>query len=164
MRSFMSLFVLVGLLLLTVGCGTMFQGSTQIVEIESSPSGAQIEASPGIGEYTTPASIQVSRKYSYDLTFSKEGYKTCNKHLQASAKFGYVFLDVFFTGLVGVVVDAVTGGWNGIKPETLPVILEKEDMGAAGPDKIEVKIATTDGKIRLESDGEPINVHVDVSD
>ena len=142
------------------GCGAMFQGSSQTVGIQSTPSGAKVTGSPGIGEYTTPASVTLSRKNSYDLTFTKDGYKPATAHIHATAKFGYILLDVLFTGLVGVVVDAATGSWNGLTPETVIVSLEKEDMGAIGPDKIEVQLSAIGSDIQIVSDGSPIEIRI----
>ncbi|MEW5796660.1 MAG: hypothetical protein AB1772_09925 [Candidatus Zixiibacteriota bacterium] len=145
------------------GCGAMFQGSTQTIDIQSSPGGAKLKGSPEIGDYTTPTSVQLSRKHSYTFTFSKEGYKPATAHVRASAKFGYIFLDVFFTGLVGVVVDAATGGWNGLKPENVFATLEKEDMGIIGPDNIGIQMSSIDDGIKIATDGEPVQVHIEVS-
>jgi hypothetical protein len=138
----------------------MFQGSNQTIEIQSTPSGAKFTGSPGIGEYTTPASVKLSRKYSYDLTFTKEGYKTATSHIHASAGFGYIFLDVFFTGLVGVIVDAATGSWNSLSPSTVIVTLEKEDISTLGPDKIEVQLSAVGTDLKIISDGPPVEVSI----
>ena len=147
-------------LLFLPGCGAMFQGSNQTVEIQSVPPGAMVTGSPGIGEYTTPASVTLARKNSYDLTFTKDGYRPATAHIHATAKFGYILLDVLFTGLVGVVVDAATGSWNGLTPETVIVTLDKEDMGAIGPDKIEVQLSAIGSELIVASDGPPVQVTI----
>ena len=147
-------------LMLLWGCGAMFQGSNQTVDIQSAPSGAKITGSPGIGEYTTPASVKLSRKSSYDLTFTKEGYKSAAGHIHASASFGYILLDVLFTGLVGVVVDAATGSWNTLSPAMLSVTLEKEEMGAIGPDKIEIRLSAVGPDVLITSDGPPVEIEI----
>ena len=147
-------------ILLISGCGAMFQGSNQTVNIQSAPSGAKFTGSPGIGEYTTPASVKLSRKNSYDLNFTKEGYKPATAHIHAAASFGYILLDVLFTGLVGVVVDAATGSWNKLSPETIIVTLEKEDISAIGPDKIEVQLSAVGSDVQIVSDGPPVEVSI----
>ena len=163
MRSALTFVVGICMVLMVTGCGAMFQGSTQTIDIQSSPNGAKLTGSPEIGDYTTPTSVQLSRKNSYTFTFSKQGYKPATAHVRASAKFGYIFLDVFFTGLVGVVVDAATGSWNGLKPETVFATLEKEDMGAVGPDHIEIQMSSIEDGIKIDSDGEPVQVHIEAS-
>lgn len=160
MRNLLFTGVLCAAVLLLTGCGAMFQGSNQTVDIQSAPSGAKITGSPGIGEYTTPASVKLSRKNSYDLNFTKEGYKPATARIQASASFGYILLDVLFTGLVGVVVDAATGSWNSLSPETISVTLEKEEMGAIGPDKIEIQLSAVGNDVLITSDGPPVEVTI----
>jgi hypothetical protein len=123
-----------------------------------------VTAEPGIGEYTTPASVSLSRKNSYELTFEKDGYRPAKAHIKASAKFGYIVLDVLFTGLIGVVVDAVTGGWNGLTPENVIVTLEKEDESAMGPEKIDVELSSNGSKLYMDSQEDPIKVKIEVKD
>lgn len=147
-------------LLFLPGCGAMFQGSNQTIGIQSAPSGAKVTGSPGIGEYTTPASVTLSRKHSYDLTFTKDGYRPATAHIHATAKFGYILLDVLFTGLVGVIIDAATGSWNGLSPETVIVTLDKEEMGAIGPDIIEVQLSAVGSDLMVVSDGPPVQVMI----
>jgi len=161
MRITLSFVTAICAVLIVTGCGVMFQGSTQTLDIQSSPNGAKLKASPEIGDYTTPTSVQLSRKHSYTFTFSKEGYNPATAHVRTSAKFGYIFLDVFFTGLVGVVVDAATGGWNGLKPETIIVTLEKEDMSITGPNQIEIQVTSIYDSFKIDSEGEPVHIHID---
>jgi hypothetical protein len=163
MRNAVVIPVLCIALLFSSGCGVMFQGSNQTVGIHSSPSGATVKGTPGIGEYTTPCSVSLSRKNSYDLTFTKEGYKPVSAYINASVKFGYVLLDVLLTGLVGVIVDAATGGWNGLKPDFISVTLEKEDRNAIGPENIEVEICSVGSNLLIYSDDSPVYVNIEES-
>ncbi len=133
--------VICGSLLLS-GCGAMFNGSSKVIEVQGSPEGAKISGNPDIGSYTLPASLSLSRKNSYVLTFSKEGYKDAKVNIKASAQFGIIVLDVLLTGLIGVVVDAATGSWNGLSPDQVSVSLEKADMSVIGPERIEITIDT----------------------
>jgi hypothetical protein len=48
-----------------------------------------------------------------------------------------VIADVLLTGLIGVVVDAATGGWSKLTPETANVTLTKV-AGIDGPNTITV--------------------------
>ena len=164
MRYFVHMIALLALAMVWSGCGAMFQGSSQTIYIQSTPSGAKVTGSPSIGEYTTPTSVELPRKNSYTLTFTKEGYKSGSAYVRASAKFGYILLDVLFTGLVGVVVDAATGGWNGFTPETVIVTLEKEDLGVAGPAQIDVRLSVANSKIQIESDADPVQVVIERSE
>lgn len=162
MKKSMVALLCVSLLLMT-GCGAMFQGSSQTVDIQSAPSGAKVTGQPGIGEYTTPTAVKLSRKYSYDLTFTKKGYQSATAHIHASASFGYIFLDVFFTGLIGVIVDAATGSWNSLSPAMVSVALEQEESGALGPDKIEIQLTTIGDDLLINSGDSPVEVKIERS-
>jgi hypothetical protein len=119
----------------------MFNGSSKIINIQGSPSGAKVTSNPDIGSYTVPASLSLSRKHSYVLTFSKEGYKESKVQIRAGAQFGIIVLDILMTGLIGVVVDAATGSWNNLTPDQVSVNLEKAEVGTLGPDKVEIQLS-----------------------
>jgi hypothetical protein len=143
---------------LLIGCGAILNGSNKIIDMQGSPTGATITSNPDIGEYTLPASLSLSRKHSYVLTFSREGYKDAKVYIRQNAQLGIIILDVLFTALVGVVVDAATGSWNNLSPDQVSVSLEKTTMGARGPNSISVSLVTRDGsdqsieQLVLESD------------
>jgi hypothetical protein len=121
------------------GCGAMLNGAKQTVHVNSNPSPLKVTASPEIGIYTTPTAISLERKNSYVLRFEKEGYEPATFTIQRNLKFGIVLLDVLFTGLVGVVVDAASGAWYKLSPNEVTVSLIK--VGAIdGPDKIDMSI------------------------
>jgi hypothetical protein len=149
-----------------IGCGAMFNGSNKVIEVQGSPAGAKITANPDVGEYTLPTGLTLSRKHSYVLTFSKEGYKDAKVKIGQSAQFGIILLDVLFTGLIGVVVDAATGDWNNLSPDQVSVTLEKVTVGVEGPDVIRVHLDARDGKektteqIALKSDV-PVSVRIE---
>lgn len=48
---------------------------------------------------------------------------------------------MLFTGLIGVVVDAATGSWNKLRPESATVSLTKVDASVEGPDTILVSVS-----------------------
>jgi hypothetical protein len=124
------------------GCGlVMGGGSRQVVRATSSPDGALVTTSPETAETRTPAALNLERKNSYVLTFTKEGYAPAKAELQRSTRAGIVVADVLLTGLIGVVVDAATGSWYKLSPEVVTVALEKV-ADVPGPDRIEVTVRT----------------------
>ncbi|HUS11683.1 MAG TPA: hypothetical protein VMZ30_14550 [Pyrinomonadaceae bacterium] len=155
----MSAVVLVACLF-TVGCGAIFNGTRQTIQATSSPAGAVIKADPGGLEFTTPASISLERKNEYRLTFSKEGYTPGTFQVQKSLNAGILLLDVLFTGLVGVVVDAATGAWYKLSPETATVTLEKRSASVDGPDRIEIGIVRDSKGVHIHSSGVSVEVRV----
>lgn len=118
------------------GCGAILNGSSQTIGAQSAPDGAQIIVEPGGMRYTTPTEMSLERKNSYVLTFRKEGYSDATFTVRKKANAGIIILDVLLTGLVGVVVDAATGAWNGLSPDVATVSLTKVDASLEGPDEI----------------------------
>ena len=144
------------LVLSLAGCAAIFQGSRATITTNSSPSGAKITTTPPTGEYTTPSSLSLSRKNSYSLKFELAGYTPATFEIQNHLQAGYVVADVLLTGLIGVVVDGVTGAWYGLSPEAATVTLSKADDELDGPDRIDVTIhvgKANDGEtaVRVES-------------
>lgn len=148
------------LVLVQAGCGTLFGGSSQEVSIASSPGSAEVEFDHVNRTVTTPAEIELKRKNSYQLTFTKEGYETETASIENSLRGGILALDILFTGLVGVAVDAGTGAWNSLSPENLSVKLEKEDPTASGPAELDVRLHTEDGSARVDAEA-PVRVKVE---
>lgn len=106
----------------TVGCGTILNGTRQTVAIQSTPAGATVTTVPAGETSTTPGSITLERKNNYVLTFTADGYEPAEAHLRREMSAVFLVLDIL-AGVIGVVVDAVTGGWYQLEPETVSVTL-----------------------------------------
>jgi hypothetical protein len=128
---------------LLTGCGALLHGPRQNIDVQSSPSGAKVETLPASGTYTTPSTISLERKNNYVLTFTAPGYSPATFNIHNGIGTGTVIADVLLTGLVGVVVDGLTGSWYGLSPESANVTLTK--LGG------------------LEDDGDAIHVSIGVS-
>lgn len=161
MRSIVRLGTLAAVLLLASGCATVFHGSRQIIPIQSSPSGATVTTTPSTGQYPTPANLNLARKDSYVLAFSHPGYSNAWFTVHSSISGGYVVADVLLTGLLGVVVDGITGAWYNLSPREVAVTLTKVGDGP-GPSSITVRVdAINHGRgLRITSDGPGVNVKV----
>jgi hypothetical protein len=134
------------------GCGTMMHGGSQAIDVQSSPSGASIATSPITGTFTTPTVLNLERKNSYVLTFSKSGYTPASFNINHSIGTGTVLADVLLTGLVGVIVDGMTGSWYGLSPEAANVSMSRIGVGE-GPAEIRVFVSkSTDGGVTITSD------------
>ena len=159
-RSFRSR--IVPLLLLAVfvptvtGCGVIFGGTRENITATSAPDGARITMSPSAGSFTTPASMSLERKHNYTLTFTKDGYEPATFQINRSIRGGIVVLDVLFTGLLGVIIDAVTGGWYKLEPKSAVVALTRAEGFTNGPETVEINISvgpSEDGKNKVSIDG-----------
>lgn len=140
--------------LLLSGCGVITGGTTKTVSVVSVPSVATITSAPTSGSFTTPASIELERKHAYTLIATKDGYSEAQFQVQRRMRTGPLILDILLTGLIGVVVDAATGGWYDLQPENVTIALEQLDPAMPGPDIIEVRIgpAPDSGSVVVEAD------------
>jgi hypothetical protein len=132
------------------GCGTILNGTRQDIPVTSAPDGAHVTAEPRGGEFTTPTTLNLQRKRDYTLTFTKEGYSIGTTTIGHHARGGIIVLDLLLTGLIGVIVDASTGGWNSLSPKTVTVALTRIAT-LPGPDSITVTLRGEDGGLRIES-------------
>lgn len=128
------------------GCGVIFGGSSEVVRITTTPSPAQITAEPAIATASSPASLELPRKNSYVITASADGYEPAELAVTQNMRTGILVLDILFTGLIGVVVDAVTGGWWDLEPNNATLVLERiEGAMIDGPEKVHVSVRLVDG-------------------
>jgi hypothetical protein len=106
----------------------------------------------------------LERKTSYVLNFSKDGYSPATFPLQSHVRGGIVVADVLLTGLIGVIIDAATGAWSKLSPESATVSLTKLGM-VSGADTITVGIKvghTRDANLVEVRSSEPgVVIHVE---
>ena len=133
------------LVILISGCGTLSNGSTQVIQVTSAPGEATISGNPDIGMFTTPASLELERKSSYTLTVTKEGYEPATARIAKKMKTGTLLLDILLFP-IGVIIDGVTGAWYELSPGQVTVVLEQSNPLDEGPDLIEVKFSFDEGK------------------
>ena len=142
----------------TAGCGTIFGGTSQNVRVASSPDNAAVDLEDG-ATHRTPTTLSLDRGSNYVLEVTKEGYETREVEVEKSMRGGILALDILFTGLLGVIVDASTGGWYSLSPERVDVSLSQADADDAGPDEIDVQLNADDGQMKVDSD-EPVTIEV----
>jgi hypothetical protein len=95
------------------------------------------------------------------LTFSAPGYSPATVNVTNSIGVGTVIADVLLTGLVGVLVDGMTGSWYGLNPETASATLVKQ-VGAVGPNEIHIQLGrvTSKGELSVKADAPGVVVEV----
>lgn len=103
--------------LLTQACGTIMQGTTQEVGISSSPSNATVTIN-GQKKGTTPMIVDLKRKDSHMVSIELDGYETYETTLTRKVS-GWVWGNIVFGGLIGLVVDATAGGMYKLTPEQI---------------------------------------------
>lgn len=131
--------------LIFCGCGAILNSSSQSFDVYEprrmeAVRGVTLTSEPNIGEYMLPATITLSKTRSYVLKFSKDGYRDATIQVRSSIQPGFLIFDVVLTGLIGVVIDAISKGWNGLGADKEPVYLKKIDLNIVGPDSIRVAV------------------------
>jgi PEGA domain-containing protein len=128
MRSHMRLAVIPLLMVLVVGagigCATIMHGTNQGIGIGSSPTGANVfvDKQP---QGTTPVVAKLSRKDIHYVRLELAGYQPYETALSRRVS-GWVWGNIVFGGLVGLAVDAISGGLYKLTPEQLAAELKKE--------------------------------------
>ena len=112
------------------GCASIMHGPMQNVAIGSSPDGANAHfkpKSPKGEEITvkTPATVSLHRKFAYDVTVEKEGYQPQTRQITKTMD-GWLLGNIILGGLIGIIIDAITGSTNKLEPANIQVDLQKK--------------------------------------
>ena len=70
----------------------------------------------------TPLTVELEKGHTYTVAISKDGYQTTYANLVNKAGGGWIVLDIL-AGLIPIVVDAVTGAWGSVSPNSVHAIL-----------------------------------------
>ena len=106
------------------GCATIFSGSREDVNFTSEPSKAKVIVD-GQDRGTTPLKISLKKGKDYNINIVKDGYQKKTFTVTYSLGAGWLILDIL-AGVIGIVVDAVTGNWNGFDENSYKAVLEPE--------------------------------------
>ena len=109
------------------GCLTMRRGSTQTVQVDSSPQGATVVVQPGGTTFETPSRILLPRRYSQSLRFEMEGFQPETVVVERKASSG-LWRNVIWIHpigwIIGLVVDLSTGSGYDLRPDAVSVNLK----------------------------------------
>ncbi len=84
------------------GCATIMAGKTETVHINSEPQGVEVLVDGAA--YTTPVIVSLARDSDHYVNFPNGQRVDITRHLE-----GAVFGNILFGGVIGLVVDAVSG-------------------------------------------------------
>lgn len=132
LRKQVPTFLLAALLLLGAiyGCATIMHGTSQDIGITSRPTGGSVTIdNKDVGK--TPVVASLSRKDHHIVKIELEGYETFEATITRSTS-GWVWGNIIFGGLIGLAVDAITGGLYKLNPEQVEGALAtkaKTDIG-----------------------------------
>ena len=111
---------------LVASCATMVKGTSQRISISSDPPGANITLdSMPAGE--TPTSVELSCASQHTVKIEKAGYLPQEQTISQTTS-GWLAGNIIAGGLIGVCIDAATGGMYRLTPESISATLVK-----AGP-------------------------------
>jgi hypothetical protein len=112
-------------------CATVTRGQNTVLEIETTPGGAQVRTSNNMACESTPCGLKMARKSdNVVVTITKDGYKELKVTLAtkvAGAGGAGMAGNVLVGGLIGAGVDVATGAMLDLVPNPLRVTLEKVD-------------------------------------
>jgi hypothetical protein len=116
-------------LVLTASCGSIMHGGSQDIGISSSPTGAAVTVD-NMGKGVTPIVANLSRKQNHIVKVELPGYAPAELTLTNSVS-GWVWGNIVFGGLVGLAVDAISGGLYNLNPDQLQTTLAKQGASIA---------------------------------
>ena len=113
----------------TVGCASIMHGTSQKVGISSSPTGATVTVdNKPLGN--TPLFADLKRGEEHVVTIEMAGYEKSQLTLTKSVS-GWVWGNIVFGCLIGLAVDAISGGLYNLSPEQLNAELRKNGANAS---------------------------------
>ena len=116
-------------LALVASCGSIIHGRNQEIGIASTPSGAKVTID-NLTSSNTPFVAKLSRKNLHVLKLEADGYAPMDLTLTRSVS-GWAWGNIIFGGLIGLAVDAGTGGLYKLSPEQLNTTLAKKSASIA---------------------------------
>ncbi len=121
------------------GCATIMHGINQDIGISSSPSGAIVTIDNRVhGE--TPIIASLARKRNHFIKIELPGYKPFQTTITKSTS-GWVFGNIIIGGLIGLGIDAVSGGLYELGPEQVFAQLREDKSSFLNEDILLIKVA-----------------------
>jgi len=125
--------------LLTTSCATIISGSKQNVKFSSNPTAATIfvdEVQVGI----TPFEIKLARGNEHSVMIKLEGYQTYQTTLTKKLN-GWFFGNILIGGLIGIIVDPITGAMYNLSPDQISAEMTKSTAFTYKKGDVHVAIA-----------------------
>lgn len=114
------------LLILLTGCGSIMLGSRQDIGISSTPTGARVmidNQEKGV----TPLFADLKRKDNHIVKIELAGYLPYETTITRKIT-GWVWGNIIFGGIIGLAVDAISGGLYKLTPDQVAATLTKEQQ------------------------------------
>lgn len=109
--------LLAALLGAPAGCATLIRGTTTLVTVRSDAPGAEVLVD-GEPRGNTPLTIPLEHRSPHNILV-RYGALARTYRLESGLEPGWLVLDLVFTSLIGVIVDAVTGSWSSLSQDNI---------------------------------------------
>jgi len=106
---------------LFAGCATIVHGTTQRVQIDSTPPGAEV-AIDDSQHLVTPSTVNLARGSAHKLIFHKPGYQDATANLTSGFS-GWILGNLIAGGVVGMAIDASDGAGRKLSSDSVNVAL-----------------------------------------
>jgi hypothetical protein len=110
-------------------CASIMHGSSQDIGISSTPTSASVTID-NTAKGQTPFVAKLSRKDNHVIHIAADGYEPADLTLTRNVS-GWVWGNLVFGGLIGLAVDAITGGLYKLTPDQLNATLAKQSASVA---------------------------------
>ncbi|HEC60964.1 MAG TPA: hypothetical protein ENI27_01780 [bacterium] len=149
MRTVKYIVIIVSVLCLSFSsCATIVSGSSQDVTINTQPT-AQIEITSDTGRVfysgESPTVVKLPRKHTYTVTVKAGGYG--NQMVLITKQFNVWFVgNILIGGIIGGVVDIMTGAMWNLQPEIVRISLERSSIDKDSEIFVVLNIIDTNGE------------------
>ena len=108
------------------GCATIIHGTTQDVSISSNPSKAFVTID-NVEKGVTPLTVELSRKDHHLVQTNLDGFLPYETKLTRKVD-GWIIGNVIIGGLIGLAVDAISGGMYMLTPDQLQAEMKNQSV------------------------------------
>lgn len=120
----MKIVLVLALVLVASACATIMHGTKQDVGVSSVPSAAKVSVDNApLG--STPIVANLKRGDNHIVRVELAGYQTFEATLTKKTS-GWVWGNIVFGGIIGLAVDAISGGLYELTPEQVSATLVKQ--------------------------------------
>jgi hypothetical protein len=102
---------------LLASCATIIHGTRQDISFSSTPSGAKVFINE-VDKGSTPTIVNLERKNNYAVKIQLDGYLPFETNIVKKVD-GWIAGNIVFGGLIGLIVDAASGGMYKLSPEQI---------------------------------------------
>lgn len=125
----------------TAACASIMNGSNQGIAFSSTPVGAAISVD-GQQMGVTPAVLRLARKDTHTVRLDLDGYAPFEMKLERKMS-GWVWGNILFGGIVGVIVDGTTGAMYRLSPDNVDGAMQTRTAVIDGRQSIQIAIVMT---------------------